>query len=463
MTLAPPVFDAADAAVRRRVGAELSGPAAELGIPGAPFVHFVRGDADGSAVPPVRVSADGRRCHVPDTAIGQALSYVDGSPLVGTRTDSAALLGSGAGADASRLGELLALVCRGALLARPASYDEATESEQTIDILIDPVYLRDLTAEPTATDLFSLLREGLFTELGLVLPPFHAHLDPSLREGGFAFRVQGMRTPPRIGLTKGTVLVDGTVERLALMNVTAQATTLPETGLPAAVVTAEHGEILEAAGLTTWDPLKYLVLSLTGTLRSQAHALLTPNVAARMLDDLGSVFPLVADAARSHLPPSLLMAVLRGLLQDGVSIRDLRRIVELMLRHVMEREPSPDPDDCVAFVRAGLADHIASKAACGSGTIIAFLLSQELEDAVAKELRAPASDRSEEVADRLSAALEAQLAYRSPAAPLPVVLTQDDRRVPVRTVLRHRLPRLTVLSYSDIPPYYNIQPIARVS
>jgi type III secretion protein V len=280
-----------------------------------------------------------------------------------------------------------------------------------------------------------------------------------------------MRTPSRIGLTKGTVLVDDTVERLALMNVAAQATTLPETGRPAAVVAAEHGEILEAAGLTTWDPLKYLALSLTGTLRSQAHTLLTLSVAARMLDDLGNMFPLVADAARSYLPPGLLMAVLRDLLRDGVSVRNLRRIVELILRYVMEREPSPDPDGgpedgpdgCVAFVRAGLADHIASKAARGSGTIVVFLLSQELEDAVAEEFRAPASDRSEEVADRLGAALEAELAYRSRAAELPVVLTQDDRQVPVRTVLRHRLPRLTVLGYSDIPPYYNIEPIARVS
>lgn len=33
----------------------------------------------------------------------------------------------------------------------------------------------------------------------------------------------------------------------------------------------------------------------------------------------------------------------------------------------------------------------------------------------------------------------------------------------MRTVLRHWLPRLTVLGYSDIPPYYNIEPIARVS
>ncbi|MEU1260143.1 FHIPEP family type III secretion protein [Streptomyces chartreusis] len=416
------------------------------------------------------MSVDGRRCHVPDTAIGEALSYVDGSPLVGTRTDSDAVLrgsGAGAGTASGRLGELLALVCRGALLTRPAGYDEATEQEQPIDILIDPVYLRDLTAERTDTGLFSLLREGLFTELGLVLPRLHVHLDPSLREAGFAFRVQGMCTPPRIGLTKGTVLVDDTVERLALRNVAAQATTLPGTGRPAAVVAAEHGEILEAAGLTTWDPLKYLVLSLTGTLRSQAHILLTPSAAARMLDDFGSMFPLVADAARSHLPPGLLFAVLRDLLRDGVSVRNLRRIVELALRHVMEREPSPGPEDgldgCIAFVRAGLADHIASKAARGSGTIVVFLLSQELEDAVAEELRAPDGDRSEEVADHLGAALEAELAHRSPAAGLPVVLTQDDRRVPVRTVLRHRLPQLTVLSYSDIPPYYNVEPIARVS
>src|SRR5687767_11343305 len=92
VTLALPVFDAADDAVRRRVGAELSGPAAELGIHETLAVHFVRGDADGPAVPPVRVSVDGRRCHVPDTAIGEALSYIDGSPLVGNRTDSDAVL-----------------------------------------------------------------------------------------------------------------------------------------------------------------------------------------------------------------------------------------------------------------------------------------------------------------------------------------------------------------------------------
>jgi type III secretion protein V len=487
-------FEAAPENHLDRVGSELSELLHDLAVTDEPSVRIEA--ANGSAAPGgVAVFVYGRRCRFPEVVIAEALAYVEGTARV--PLDAPAALGrlDAEGDLREHLPELVATVARAALSAQPeilleADTDpvvraavalglpirhegtsrEATDggdpaealiaslADDTIEIAIEPAYLRGLSLGPSSLESFPFLRDGLFVELGLLPPPFRFRRDESLRPNGFAVRINAVWTMPRIGLPAGSILVNDTVERLDVLGIEAEATLNPATGQPGSLVAAEHGEALEAAGLTTWDPLGFLVLTLAAVVRRKAHALMTRDVAGRMARDVGWIFPFLGDVAQKHVPDDLLAPVLRELLLDGVPVRNLRRILELLLRFDSGESGGPDR---MSFVRAGLSDAIAHKVARGTETVVVYLLDPEIEAAV-DELGDAMGPARESVADRVAGAVRSELAYLPPTALVPALLTRDELRRPVRDLIRHEFPRLTVLGFGDLPPSYNVQPVARV-
>jgi hypothetical protein len=505
VALKPPLFASVEAAatsVRPRIEAELSELLRDLGVPRQPEVNFQESDPQ-PTTPLVSLYVAGRPCRFPATAIADALAYVDSTPQVAMDTTAVLdRLQGPHGLGSEQVAELVASVCRAAVSAQPgilitptddaalhaavslgmsiADRDHVAQepasgsgdpverligalAAKTIDIHIDPAYLRILTTDGAAEELFRFTRDGLFTELGLPLLPFHLRPDPSLRPAAFAFRINSVRTPPRIGLPAGTILVNDTSERLALQNINADPTLNPATHQPAALVTQEHKDSLEAQGITTWDAFGFLILNFAATVRRAAHALMTRGVAANMTEQLWRAFPFLGEAARTHVPPDVLAPVLRELLLDGVPVRNLRCILELVLRQETAGAPGHFPDR-VAYVRSGLADLIAHKFARGTATVVVYLLDPELEDAIAGDWDGSKPTGSEEpLPERLSAALRAELSHLPPTAQVPLLLTRDELRRPLRSLLRPEFPQMTFLAYGDLPPSYNVQPVARIS
>jgi hypothetical protein len=504
VTLAPTCFVAVESAadsVCRRVEVELSELTANLGVHARPVVEL---EADNATVADefVRVFVHRVQCPFFRPALAEALAYAEGTPRIAIDTDAVLehLLGA-SDSNAERISEVLALVACEAVSGQPrvllgpttddaahapldlgmsiagrgegaqdpvserGEPDEsliATLAARTIDIHVDPEYLRLLTSADPRAEQFPLLRDGLFVELGLPLPPFHFRPDPSLRPRGFAFRINAIRTLPRIGLSPGTLLVNESTERLAEHHsVDGEPTLNPATYKPGALVNGRDKEALEKEGLTTWDSFEFLVLSLAAAVRRRAHALMTRDVAAAKVQELGYVFPALGAAASTYAAPDSLAPVLRELLLDAVPIRNLRRILELLIRDQTADGPS-DRRDRTAFVRAGMADLIAHNAARGTATIVTYLLDPQIEDALARGNALPAGGE-EPLPERLRAAVRAELAQLPPTALVPALLTQDEVRRPLRDLLRHEFPQMRVLGYGDLPPERNVQPVARIS
>jgi type III secretory pathway component EscV len=500
VAIAPELLAATAASTQIRIEQELTEMLQELGLSTQPVVHLAEiKPTHGTRL--IRLLVAGRSCRVPQTTIFEALAYVKATSLVApaVRADTVShLLQETDGLDPARLGELLGLVCRSVLSAQPSVLlpdsplqavlnlgmsiaacnqaipaaslrDESIErhiaetAAKTIDVLINPDYLRALTSQDGAAELFPTARDALFVELGLVLPPLHFHPDSSLCPAGFAFRINGMRTMPRVGLEMGTILVNETTDRLAFFDVKAKPTINPETHKTQSVTSSIHKEMLKAAGHSTWDPFEYLILVFTAAIRRNAHAFLTQDVAASLLDTIGKAFPMLQEAAKAHAPPHALARVLRELLYDGVSIRNLPRILEILFLY--ETVPEADRDiDRVSFVRSGLADFIAFKAARGTNTIIAYLLDPKIEDAIADQPAGGAHGWFEPtLAEQIAAAVQDQLSSLPLEASAPVLLTRQEVRRPLRALLRAEFPQITILSFGDIPPHYNVQPVARIS
>lgn len=182
---------------------------------------------------------------------------------------------------------------------------------------------------------------------------------------------------------------------------------------------------------------------------------MTTAVASELLATLGSAWPVLERTCRAHVPADTFAATLRQLLQEEVSVRNLRRIVQLLLRYENEERPNSTVDR-VAYVRVGLSHAIAHKVSRGTDTVVVYLLDPALEDAVR-------DGGDDDAAGTLVRVIRQELAFLPATAQVPSILTEDELRRPVRRALEDELPHLQVVAYADLPADVNVQPVARIA
>lgn len=481
---------AADDRVRRRIHEEiksiLSAFGLHLSIRLTVNSHVPGSDPAYGSDAVLAMLANGKRLFLRENEFERIVAYAQGSSSIVTisEQDGVRDWSDVVTAGKSVVADVLALLCRavlgpqlaevltehplrellniGAILpdtpCRPPESPAAFEELLTelpppqFELAIHPDYLHELSRANDPSDLFPYMWDGLFAELGTPQPTARLRLDTSLQARGFQLRTAGVTGVPWVGLGFDQILVNDTPERLALMNVSSVPSMNPATRQPAAITAPNRKEFLEAAGLTTWDPWGYLILCCAAAFRENAWRFMTLPIAEEMLDQLGLAFPDVVTAVRDVVPRDTLPRVLRELLFDQVSIRNLIAICEALTR---ARSNPGDPDsDLVLLARQRLRYAIANKVSRGTSTVVVYLLDPVFE---LQGMSDPA------VAASLCASLANELTHLPPSAQWPVVLTLDARRKDVRHVLQHRFPSMAVVGYGDIPSEWNIQPVARIS
>jgi len=478
VSLPLPVFDAVDRGVRGRLRAEVAALFGELAPGTRPELRVQA--ADELQGLEVQVDVAGRTCPVPVDAVPEALAYVEGRPVgPGPPEPAEALTRLVAHTDGGRgrhvLGEFLALLCRVALAGRPERIVSATgagdlpaapgATDDTVTVTVEPYYLRRLTSMPDIQTGFPTARRQLFDDLGVALPSLRLRPDATLRKCGFAVEVRGVRALPRVGLEPGEALIDDTEAARFFRPITGTAALHPADGRPALIVSPENRETLELWSAPLVDCLGYLVLAVVATVRRELHRTVDDATAELMLLQLHGAAPGLPAVAERVLPMPVLASVLRGLLREQVSVLNLRRIVELLLRHETTTDGNGGDvgdvdEERLARVRVGLRDQLGAAVAKGAVTLAAHALDPELAQAVAAEARPGGTHPPTGATTRLVAAARAE---RDRNPQVSVVVTQPQHRPAVRDALHPYLPTLTVLSVDEVPPQLGVVIAARLS
>jgi type III secretion protein V len=117
-------------------------------------------------------------------------------------------------------------------------------------------------------------------------------------------------------------------------------------------------------------------------------------------------------------------------------------------------------------VRNALSRYITYKFSGGQNIIPAYLLSKEIEDEIRGAVRQTSGASylalSPDVHRQLVASMKAAVGNVGQHAMPPVVLAPMDIRRFVRKVIEREFPQLAVLSYQELSPSANIQPLERV-
>lgn len=314
-------------------------------------------------------------------------------------------------------------------------------------------------------ELIPMMRDGLFYELGVRFPGLRVRgNEGDLPPGSYIIMVN------EIPLVMGTInkekcLVNDTPDRLRLLGIDAEPAQNPANGNACAWISMEQRKLAEDAALTTWDAPGYIVLHLSAVLRKNAAEFVGIQEVQNMLEQLEQAFPaLVKEVVPKAVSPFQLTDILRRLVEEEISVRDLRNILQALA------EWGPVENDTVMlteYVRAALKRYISHKYTRGQSTLIVYLLDPQIEETVRSSVQHTSSGSylalEPEITQEILAAVRNEVGNLPPSAQQPVILTTMEIRRYFRKLVELEFPHLAVLSYQELSPEMNIQPIARIS
>lgn len=292
------------------------------------------------------------------------------------------------------------------------------------------------------------LRERLMLELGVKLPSFRVRTGAPFADGGWLLQVDEL--PCARGVVKlGQLAALASTADLASIGV--QGTPAPELGPNASWVPLESKAKLEAAQVPVREAASQLCDALLIALRRRVSQFLGVQEVQALLAVVETNAPTLVREAQTKVPLPLLTEVLRRLLQEQVSVRNLRAILEALVSPAAEGDAQQLAERCRQALHRQLSHQHS-----GGGPLHAWLVDPALEDAVRQAGPQLALDPSvvSAVVDNVR---------RIAAQGRGVLLTAADVRRPLRRLLEGAFPELAVLTYGELDRELQVKPLGRLA
>ncbi|HSB73595.1 MAG TPA: flagellar biosynthesis protein FlhA [Candidatus Methylomirabilis sp.] len=309
-------------------------------------------------------------------------------------------------------------------------------------------------------DRVRLVRRQFATDLGFVVPPVRVRDNLQLKPSAYAIKIRGLQVAAgEILMGHFLAMNPGT----ATESVGGLPTTEPTFGLPAQWISSEERERAQVLGYTVVDPSSVMATHLTETIRRHARDLLGRQEVQALIDHLKPTHPSVVEALVPQLLPlGTVQKVLQGLLGEGVSIRDLALILEVMT----DAAPATkDPILLTEYVRQALGRAICRTLTTADGLLKVFTLSPALEQRLIDALADGDQGRYLALPPRMAQRVIEHLAAtlgKGASDSAPVVLCAPALRPHLRRLTERYLPHLAVLSYNEIGPDVTLKALAMV-
>ena len=195
-----------------------------------------------------------------------------------------------------------------------------------------------------------------------------------------------------------------------------------------------------------------LAADLEAVVRRRADALLTRDAAARLVESLRAAQPaLVEQVVPDVLTVARIQRTLQCLLREGVPIRPLAPLLEVMADHAAD---AAEPAELAERVRGSLSRTICRRSRDAEGRLVVVRLTNQSADAL---LAGDAAAAKAVVAD-VRRAVRPRLERAAPA----VVVVAGDRRRAVRDALARPLPEVTVLSTAEVAHEERVEVFATI-
>jgi flagellar biosynthesis protein FlhA len=297
------------------------------------------------------------------------------------------------------------------------------------------------------------MRSHVAQSYGLILPEIRITDEPTLAQDCYRIRLQGVERvrdrlrPDRVLvlLTEGVAAPPGEDVRE------------PVYGAPARWISPERQEDAALSGLTVVTPPEVLATHLLEVVKGNLARLLSLRGLKRLFEEFTNLTDRTrADANRRLLdeivpdkvPVDVLLAVLRLLLDERVSVRNLPMILEALV----EARGLHGAEAMAEHVRQRLGFQLVAELKRDDGTIPLIQLAPEWERTFAAHQIDPGRDVAlpPEQFSRLASGIADRLNRAAETGVFPALVASAARRRFLRTVVAARGLTAPVLSYEEI-------------
>ena len=238
----------------------------------------------------------------------------------------------------------------------------------------------------------------------------------------------------------------------------------PAFGLDAIWIEPSQKDYARTLGYTVVDSATAIATHLNTLLRNSSAELLSHDETQQLLDKVSARAPkLVEDLVPGKLPLATITRVLQNVLDEHVSVRDMRTIIEVLSS---ESGNTQDPDDLTAAVRPRLGRMIVQGLIDVNTSLPVITLDPSLEQMLHNILQQSSKNQGLVIEPNLAEGLFNALSENAKKVENqghPAVLVVSPGIRPwLAKITRHRLPDLTVLSYSEIPDDQAVKVVATV-
>jgi type III secretion protein V len=308
------------------------------------------------------------------------------------------------------------------------------------------------------------VRKSLYYELGVIFPPLQINGNQPLDAG--YYRIWLNEVPVVTGqLRTDAVLVNDSARNILIYGIKGEDTKNPATGKPAAWVSRDQVDRARAAGLQLWDTHEILLMHLTHFLRKRAADFLGLHEVQWMVNRLKDLYPALVDEVTPKPLSTLQIAeILQRLVEEGVSIRDLKSIFQALAKWAnVDHEVAP----LTEHVRASLKEKICFQLAGGKAILYVYQLDPEIAEMFRTSLRngpsGPYLAMEPSAIQQVVDAANAQIGNLPATAQKPVILTDGDIRRYVRRLLEYHFPDVSTISYEQLSPQLTAYPLGVIA
>ena len=311
-------------------------------------------------------------------------------------------------------------------------------------------------------DELAALRRALYFDLGVPFPGINLRV--ARRLTGLVYELQINEIPLSSGKLEANMeLARENMETLRMLGIDVKKGEdfLPD--VESLWISSQDAAKLAKSNMNCMNHSRIIAFHLSLLLSRHAGDFIGMQETKYLLDRMEERAPDLVHEATRLLPVQRIAEVFQRMVQEQISIRDLRGILEALI------EWSPKEKDIIMlteYVRGALKRQICYMHSRGQNMLPAILLDPPVEETIRKSVRQTSAgaflsldpDTSKRFLDAVT---DAAGDYRSHSQK-PVLLTSMDIRRYVRRLIETKHYGLMVLSYQELTPEISVQPLSRI-
>ena len=293
------------------------------------------------------------------------------------------------------------------------------------------------------------IRKKFALDMGFLVPPVHIRDNLELKPNVYRIVLKGVEIGQGEGYVNQYLAINPGRVTGELNGIKTQD---PTFGLPAVWIESEMRDQAQAFGYTVVDASTVIATHLSNVIQTHASELLGREETQQLVDRVSKESPkLVEDLIPKTLQLSTLQKVLQNLLAEGVHIRDMRSILEVLADHALRTQ---DTELLTSAVRNALGRAITQQLFSGNEEIQVIALEPRLETMLMHATQTSGVDGpglEPGLAEQLLQGVSESAAQQEQLGVPSVLLVPSQLRSVLARFLRRSIPNLSVLAHTEIP------------